>query len=83
VTLSAICAISASSPPARAALRPGAPYTDVTTKAFLSHFGFDTLCALPGMEALEDAGLLSKEKLLAGDFLPRAGTARADDDDMA
>lgn len=47
---------------------PGAPYTYVTTKEFLSHFGFDTLRDLPDMEALEDAGLLSKERLLAGDF---------------
>jgi segregation and condensation protein B len=50
--------------------QPGAPYTYVTTKAFLSHFGFDTLRDLPDFEALEDAGLLSKEKLLAGDILP-------------
>jgi len=48
--------------------QPGAPYTYVTTKEFLSHFGFDTLRDLPDMEALEDAGLLSKETLLAGDF---------------
>lgn len=49
---------------------PGAPYTYVTTRGFLSHFGFDTLRDLPDFEALEDAGLLSKEKLLAGDILP-------------
>jgi segregation and condensation protein B len=48
--------------------QPGAPYTFVTTPAFLSHYGFDTLRDLPDMEALEDAGLLSKEKMLAGDF---------------
>lgn len=48
--------------------QPGAPYTYVTTKEFLSHFGFDTLRDLPDMEALEDAGLLSKEMLLAGDI---------------
>jgi segregation and condensation protein B len=47
---------------------PGAPYTYVTTPAFLSHFGFDTLRDLPDMEALEDAGLLSKDRLLAGDI---------------
>jgi segregation and condensation protein B len=46
----------------------GAPYTYVTTKTFLSHFGFDTLRDLPDFEALEDTGLLSKEKLLAGDI---------------
>ncbi|NGO55535.1 SMC-Scp complex subunit ScpB [Allomesorhizobium camelthorni] len=50
--------------------QPGAPYTYVTTKTFLSHFGFDTLRDLPDFEALEDAGLLSKEKLLAGDIMP-------------
>lgn len=54
--------------------QPGAPYTYVTTKAFLSHFGFDTLRDLPDFEALEDAGLLSKEKLLAGDIPPGLGS---------
>jgi chromosome segregation and condensation protein ScpB len=49
--------------------QPGAPYTYVTTKAFLSQFGFDTLRDLPDMEALPDAGL-SKDKLLAGDDIP-------------
>ncbi len=47
---------------------PGAPYTYVTTKGFLSHFGFDTLRDLPDVEALDDAGLLSKDKLLAGNI---------------
>ena len=37
----------------------GAPFTYVTTKGFLEHFGLDTLRDLPGLEALEDAGLLS------------------------
>ncbi|RWB65796.1 SMC-Scp complex subunit ScpB [Mesorhizobium sp.] len=50
--------------------RPGAPYTYVTTKNFLSQFGLDTLRQLPDFEALEDAGLLSKERLLAGDIMP-------------
>jgi segregation and condensation protein B len=49
--------------------RPGAPYTFVTTKAFLVHFGLQTLRDLPDYEALEDAGLLSKEKALAGDLV--------------
>lgn len=48
--------------------QPGAPYTYVTTKPFLSHFGFDTLRDLPDIEMLEEAGLLSKEKLLAGEI---------------
>ncbi|RWM06300.1 MAG: SMC-Scp complex subunit ScpB [Mesorhizobium sp.] len=49
---------------------PGAPYTYVTTKQFLLEFGLETLRDLPDFEALEDAGLLSKEKLLAGDIMP-------------
>lgn len=61
-----------SSPPHKSSCspspQPGAPYTYVTTKTFLSHFGFDTLRDLPDFEALEDAGLLSKDKLLAGDI---------------
>jgi segregation and condensation protein B len=48
--------------------QPGAPYTYVTTMEFLSAFGFDSLRQLPDMEMLEEAGLLSKERLLAGDF---------------
>lgn len=47
---------------------PGAPYTYVTTKEFLLEFGLDALRDLPNCEALEDGGLLSKEKLLAGDI---------------
>ena len=39
---------------------PGAPYTYVTTKHFLSMFGMETLRDLPDIEALEDAGLLSR-----------------------
>jgi chromosome segregation and condensation protein ScpB len=57
---------------------PGAPYTFVTTKEFLLEFGLDTLRDLPDFEALEDAGLLSKEKLLAGDI--PAGLASMDGD---
>lgn len=57
---------------------PGAPYTYVTTKEFLLEFGLDTLRDLPDFEALEDAGLLSKEKLLAGD-VPVGLTSGEDD----
>lgn len=57
---------------------PGAPYTYVTTKAFLTHFGLNTLRDLPDMEALEDAGLLSRDRLLAGDF----PIARTNEDDF-
>ncbi|WLS00564.1 SMC-Scp complex subunit ScpB (plasmid) [Shinella sumterensis] len=39
---------------------PGAPYTYVTTKHFLTAFGMETLRDLPDIEALEDAGLLSR-----------------------
>jgi hypothetical protein len=38
-------------------------------KEFLSHFGFDTLRDLPDMEQFEEAGLLSKQRLLAGELL--------------
>src|SRR4029079_15438401 len=58
---------------------PGAPYTYVTTKEFLLEFGLDTLRDLPDFEALEDAGLLSKEKLLAADI--PAGLGSGDDED--
>lgn len=40
---------------------PGAPYTYVTTRHFLSVFGLETLRDLPNMEGLEDAGLLSRQ----------------------
>ena len=40
---------------------PGAPYTYVTTRTFLSAFGLDTLRDLPDIERLEDAGLLSRQ----------------------
>jgi segregation and condensation protein B len=40
---------------------PGAPYTYVTTKHFLTAFGMETLRDLPDIEALEDAGLLSRK----------------------
>jgi segregation and condensation protein B len=39
---------------------PGAPYTYVTTKHFLSAFGLETLRDLPDIEGLEDAGLLRR-----------------------
>lgn len=42
---------------------PGAPYTYMTTKHFLSAFGLETLRDLPDLERLEDAGLLSRDAL--------------------
>jgi chromosome segregation and condensation protein ScpB len=62
---------------------PGAPYTYVTTKAFLLEFGLDTLRDLPDFEALEDAGLLSKGKLLAGDIPAGPGREEADREEKA
>lgn len=56
----------------------GAPFTYVTTKRFLEHFGLDTLRDLPDLEALQDAGLLSKEKLPAGDIMPDFAGVRED-----
>jgi hypothetical protein len=44
--------------------QPGAPYTYITTSAFLSLYGFNSLRDLPEMEKLEEAGLLSKDALL-------------------
>ena len=40
---------------------PGAPYSYITTKHFLTVFGLETLRDLPDMEALEDAGLLGRQ----------------------
>lgn len=61
---------------------PGAPYTYVTTKAFLTHFGLNTLRDLPDMEALEDAGLLSRDRLLAGDFPLARDSAEEGSDEL-
>jgi segregation and condensation protein B len=47
---------------------PGAPYTYVTTRQFLSAFGFETLRDLPDVEALEDAGLLSRQAVVQSDI---------------
>jgi segregation and condensation protein B len=47
--------------------QPGAPYAYVTTPAFLSHFGFESLRDLPDMEKLEDAGLLGRAGTDASD----------------
>ncbi|MBY5376657.1 SMC-Scp complex subunit ScpB [Rhizobium leguminosarum] len=60
--------------------QPGAPYTLVTTKTFLSHFSLESLRELPDMEALEDTGLLSRDKLLAAD-IPIAIGDEPDDDE--
>ncbi|MGL3608506.1 SMC-Scp complex subunit ScpB [Rhizobium sp. G187] len=54
---------------------PGAPYTLVTTRHFLSAFGMETLRDLPDIEALEDAGLFNRD-------LAEAGTEASDDPDQ-
>src|SRR5208283_144079 len=50
---------------------PGAPYAYVTTRAFLAHFGFESLRDLPDMGGGKDSGLLgrTREALLDGDAL--------------
>jgi segregation and condensation protein B len=61
---------------------PGAPYTYVTTAHFLSAFGMETLRDLPNIEALEDAGLLSRNPAQSGgtgiDLAP-SGTVMPED----
>ncbi|NEK18153.1 SMC-Scp complex subunit ScpB [Rhizobium leguminosarum] len=47
---------------------PGAPYSYVTTPHFLSAFGMETLRDLPNIEALEEAGMLSRNILAAGEI---------------
>ena len=57
---------------------PGAPFTYVTTKGFLSHFGLDTLRDLPDLEALEDAGLLTRD----GDTTAASPSTAATEEDV-
>ncbi|QLF71525.1 SMC-Scp complex subunit ScpB (plasmid) [Peteryoungia desertarenae] len=57
---------------------PGAPYTYVTTRHFLSAFGLETLRDLPDIEALEDAGLLSREVIDNGPVV----VSQHDDNDI-
>ncbi len=59
---------------------PGAPFTYVTTKGFLSHFGLDTLRDLPDLEALEDAGLLNGLTDTVGPMAVSETAADAQDD---
>lgn len=56
---------------------PGAPYTYVTTQHFLSAFGMETLRDLPNIEALEDAGLLSRQ---AAQNEPLTGEGASEDE---
>ena len=57
---------------------PGAPYTYVTTKHFLTAFGMQTLRDLPDIEALEDAGMLNREATFSE--MPSKVAEFADDD---
>ena len=57
---------------------PGAPYTYVTTKQFLSAFGMQTLRDLPDIEALEDAGLLSRKEMAEAAAPAEAGEPEGD-----
>jgi segregation and condensation protein B len=59
---------------------PGAPYTYITTKQFLSSFGLETLRDLPDMEALEDAGLLSRQALEAEAVAEQRDEQRLEED---
>lgn len=58
----------------------GAPYTYVTTRHFLCAFGMETLRGLPDMEALEDAGLLSRKAAMRDDQTDEAHESIAEDD---
>ncbi len=58
---------------------PGAPYTYVTTPHFLSAFGMDTLRDLPNIEALEDAGLLSRHAVQNEIAAPEGGETETDE----
>ncbi|WP_132665885.1 SMC-Scp complex subunit ScpB [Rhizobium sp. PP-CC-3G-465] len=58
---------------------PGAPYTYVTTRHFLSAFGMETLQDLPDVEMLEDAGLMQGRG--ADVALPLDGVEEADADE--
>jgi chromosome segregation and condensation protein ScpB len=58
---------------------PGAPYTYVTTRQFLAAFGLTTLRDLPDIEALEDAGLLSRQEMASDMPLGTGDDAAADD----
>jgi len=59
---------------------PGAPYTYVTTPHFLSTFGMDTLRDLPNIEALEDAGLLSRHAVQNEIAAPEGGDNETDEE---
>ncbi|MVA18962.1 segregation and condensation protein B [Agrobacterium vitis] len=59
---------------------PGAPYTYVTTPHFLSAFGMETLRDLPKIEALEDAGMLSRHAVQNEIAAPEGGENETDEE---
>lgn len=59
--------------------QPGAPYTYVTTRKFLEHFGLETLRDLPDLEMLQDAGLLDEAAVSREDGIPVPDLADGDD----
>lgn len=59
---------------------PGAPYTYVTTPHFLSAFGMETLRDLPNIEALEDAGLLSRHAVQSEIAASEGGESDTDEE---
>lgn len=61
---------------------PGAPYAYVTTQHFLSAFGMETLRDLPNIEALEDAGLLSRRALHNEIGASRGGESDTDEESL-
>lgn len=60
---------------------PGAPYTYVTTRVFLSTFGFDTLRDLPDIEMLEDSGLLNRKRVADDADMMETRSSEDDEDD--
>ncbi|MCF1450152.1 SMC-Scp complex subunit ScpB [Agrobacterium vitis] len=59
---------------------PGAPYTYVTTRHFLSAFGMETLRDLPNIEALEDAGLLNRHQVQSEIAASQGGETEIDEE---
>ena len=58
---------------------PGATYTYVTTRHFLSAFDLQTLRDLPDIEALEDAGLLSRHGQTEANLVELDGDEEAEE----
>ena len=73
--------------PGRRRDAPGRPVTWLTSDAFLSHFGLDTLKDLPGVKELREAGLLDTrpaisvygERASDPDALPEPATDTAEE----